>query len=312
MKITLSEPFEKPSLVAMGNFDGFHLGHRKIAERLKQVASQQNLQPILLGFDPHPGLYFRPEKGLHYLTSIEERETLIHELGLEYIVLPFNETLAQMEAGTFVREILWQQLKAEGILLGHDHRFGKGAKGDGKLLEELFSNEKKTVLFVDAYTDSGHPVSSSRIRDLLKNGSLEEANRLLAKPFALEGRVVQGEQRGRLLGFPTANLELHEKLKLIPKWGVYGCRVYLDLEGSNEKKYWSAIANIGMRPTFSGEKISIEAHLLDFSGQLYSKNLRLELLFRLRDEKWFASQSELIAQINLDIAACREQLKVRT
>ncbi|MBI2015376.1 MAG: bifunctional riboflavin kinase/FAD synthetase [Candidatus Rokubacteria bacterium] len=291
-------PDARPGAVALGAFDGIHLGHRAILGRAVTLARERGLEALACTFDPHPLEVLQPDRAPRPITTLADRLDLIAETGIDTaVVVAFTRAIAALEPEAFVRDALAGTLRAREIVVGFNHRFGRGARGDARLLETLgpalgFRTHVVAPLEVD-----GVPVSSSEIRAALGRGDLERAARLLGRPYALGGEVVHGAGRGRTLGFPTANLRMDLRLPLAP--GVYACRARV---GPAE---YRAVVNAGVRPTFGETELAVEAHLLDFSGDLYGQRIQLTFLRRLREERRFPSVEALREQIAADVAAAR-------
>jgi riboflavin kinase / FMN adenylyltransferase len=293
---------EGPSVVALGNFDGVHLGHRRVLETLVDEGRASGLDPVLVTFEPHPRFYFKPREAPSLLTTPREKLALLSEWPVEVIPLAFDADLANLEAADFIDLFLKDRLQGRRFLLGHDHRFGKGARGDAALVQSRVADPARDVLILEPYRLDGETVSSSAIRAHLEAGRIEKANRLLGRPFSYAGTVVKGAGRGHGLGFPTANLDLGYPWKVMVALGVYGG--WAEAQG----RTYPAIANVGRNPTFGGEAPHIEVHLLDFSGNLYDGELRFRLEFAVRPERRFPSVEALRAQIAQDIAFARARL----
>jgi riboflavin kinase / FMN adenylyltransferase len=270
----------QPRAVAIGTFDGVHLGHRRVLE----AAVAAGLAPTVVTFDPHPRIAFGYEVEL--LTPLRRRLELIGEAGIEEtLVVEFDLDLARLEPEEFAERVL-RPIGTEVVVAGADFRFGRGRTGDLELLGRL-GFDARTVPLVEN-------VSSSRIRDLVRAGEVERAAKLLGRPVEVEGTVVTGDARGGTLGFPTANLRLEPDL-LVPAYGIYAGAA----DGHR------AAISIGTNPHYGGEERRVEAHLLDFEGDLYGRRLILELWRRLREEQSFASEEELVAQIGRDVEETR-------
>ncbi len=290
-----------PSAVALGVFDGVHLGHRAILGTAVTRARATGLAALACTFDRHPAEVLQPGRAPALITTLQERLALIGEAGVDAtVVLAFTPDLAAMEPEAFVKDVLLSRLQAREIVVGFNHRFGRAARGDARLLEGLAGRLGFKAHVIAPLTVDGVPVSSSEVRATLGRGDVATAARLLGRPWAITGRVTSGAGRGRSLGFPTANIEPDLPL-LVPR-GVYGGRV--EIEG----RRYPAVVNIGVRPTFGETVLAVEAHLLDFSGDLYTRTVRLEFVERLRDEMRFPSVEGLKAQIGRDIEAARERL----
>lgn len=286
--VRLPDVSRTPRRLAVGTFDGVHLGHREVIAGCDSV----------LTFDPHPASVVSPSHAPRLLTSLERKAELIASLGVgELIVVPFDEAFAACSAAEFVEDVLVGRLGAVHVSVGENFRFGHRAQGDPELLQAdpRFSTDVLPLLEID-----GEIVSSSHIRGLVAAGEVAAATRLLGAPFELRGEVVKGDERGRTLGFPTANLIPDERLAR-PGHGVYACHAR---SSAGEA---SAAVNIGVRPTFqTGRRELIEAYLLDFDGDLYGTELRLEFLHRLRGEKRFDSAEALVEQMRGDVERVRE------
>jgi riboflavin kinase/FMN adenylyltransferase len=291
-------PDADPSAVALGAFDGIHLGHRAILGTAVTQARLHGLQALACTFDPHPIEVLQPERAPVPITTLDERLELIAETGIDTtVVVAFTRAVAKVEPEDFVGRVVVATLKARDIVVGFNHRFGRGARGDAALLERLASELGFRAHVVPPMTVDGVPVSSSEIRAALQRGDLPKAARLLGRAYSIEGEVVRGAGRGRTLGFPTANVRTARPL-LLPV-GVYACQV--DVDGVR----YQAVINVGVRPTFGETELAVEAHLLDFSGDIYGRRIRLTFLRRIRDERKFPSIDALRDQIALDVLAAR-------
>ena len=284
--VSLSEVQPRPRHVAVGEFDGVHLGHREVISGSDTV----------LTFEPHPASVVRPGGGPKLLTTLELKAELVAELGVEeLVVVPFDESFAQQEAAEFIDRVLIEALAATRVSVGANFRFGHRARGTAALLESDGRFETRVVPLVEV---DGLPVSSTRIRNLLGDGDVDAAAQLLGAPFRMRGEVVPGDRRGRELGFPTANMVPDPKLAS-PGHGVYACRA-----GEHV-----AAVNVGVRPTFgAGLNSLVEAFLLDYDGDLYGQRLTVEFVARLRGEERFESAQELVAQMHRDVQRTRELL----
>ena len=293
-------PDARPGAVALGAFDGIHLGHRAILGRAVTLARERGLEALACTFDPHPLEVLQPDRAPLPITTLVDRLQLIAETGIDTaVVVAFTRALAALEPEAFVRDALAGTLRAREIVVGFNHRFGRGARGDARLLETLGPSLGFRTHVVAPLEVDGVPVSSSEIRAALGRGDLERATRLLGRPYALGGEVVRGAGRGRTLGFPTANVRMDLRLPLAP--GVYVCRARV---GPAE---YRAVVNAGVRPTFGETELAVEAHLLDFSGDLYGQRINLTFLRRLREERRFPSVEALREQIVADVAAARRK-----
>lgn len=291
-------PDAPPSAIALGVFDGVHLGHRAILGTAVSQARAAGLEALVCTFDRHPGEVLQPGRAPAMITTLDERLALIGETGVDgIVVLGFTRELAAIEPEAFVKDVLLGRLRAREVVVGFNHRFGRGARGDARLLQSLAERLGFLAHEVPPMLVDGVPVSSSEIRSALQRGDAGAAARFLGRPYAILGSVTAGAGRGRSLGFPTANVQPDRPI--LAARGVYRGR--LDVGGRQHP----CVVNVGVRPTFGETTLAVEAHLLDFSDDLYGLSVRLELLDRLRDEMRFGSVEELRVQIARDIAAAR-------
>jgi riboflavin kinase/FMN adenylyltransferase len=285
MQVTeLHDVAPRPRRIAVGEFDGVHLGHRAV------IAGNDTV----LTFEPHPLVVVRPQAAPKLLTTLDVKIDLISGLGVEeLIVIPFDQGFAGQGPQEFIDHVLVERLQATHISVGENFRFGHRAAGDTAMLEADGRFETRVVSLVEA---GGEIISSSRIRALVTGGEMEAAGRLLGSPFRMRREVVSGDRRGRELGFPTANL-VPDELLVTPGHGVYACRV-----GEH-----AAAVNVGVRPTFgTGRALLVEAYLLDFDNNLYGEEITVEFLARLRGERRFATAEALVEQMHLDVQRTRE------
>jgi riboflavin kinase/FMN adenylyltransferase len=293
---------EVGTTLTIGVFDGVHLGHRHLIEELKREAAERGLLSGVVTFRRHPQEVLAPEAKLTFLTTLEERIDLIRSLGIELIVpLSFTTELAQLSARSFV-SLLQQHLRMQGLVLGPDFALGRGREGDAVALNALGQELGFSVTSVPYLRVGGQVVSSTTIREALSRGDVEAVSRLLGRYFSLSGAVVSGVERGRSLGFPTANIAL-EPGRALPADGVYIARAYIDGE------IYMAVTNIGVRPTFGGGEWTVEVYILDFHGDLYGRKLTMELVQRVRGEMYFATPEELKMQIERDVQRARAVLR---
>ena len=291
-------PWEYCALT-LGDCDGIHLWHRKWIDSTLKSADKLKLPAIVVTYEPSPKKVLQKLKFDSTVYTKEEKITLLQKFPLRAAVfLPFDIQMARMKASDFLQKILLKKLKARHIIIGYDHKFGHNRHGDFKYLKMA---SKKKEFYVDQIKPVKlfrQPVSSSEIRRLLTDGKIKKANRLLAHPYILHGTVILGKQRGRLLGVPTANLHV-EPGKLVPGQGVYYCIAQFGVER------YQAVVNIGYNPTFENADMTIEAHLLDFSANIYGESLKLFFIERIRDEKKFENINSLKTQIDKDIKKAR-------
>jgi riboflavin kinase / FMN adenylyltransferase len=284
------------SVVTSGTFDGVHLGHQKILRRLQELATRKQGETVLLTYWPHPRLILQPDdKSLRLLTTLSEKVKLLEEMGVDHlIILPFTNELSQMSSEDFIRDILVDKIQTKTLVIGYDHKFGKNREGSFEYLQShshLFGFAIEEISRQDV-DDLG--VSSTKIRTALAQGDISTANKYLGRPYDLSGQVVKGQQIGRSLGFPTANIQIAEDYKLLPRDGAYA--VHAEVNSIQYK----AILNIGDRPTVDGQKKTIEAHLIDFERDLYGQELRIFFQEFLREEKKFESLDALKNQLVVD------------
>ena len=294
----------KNPVVTIGTFDGVHIGHQKIIQQLILEAKKIDGESVLITFHPHPRLVLFPDNhNLQLLQTQAEKLQTLAENGLEnVIILPFSKEFAQLSALDFVQTVLYKSLKAKKIIIGYDHQFGNDRKGNIDFLIAHANDFNYVVIEIPAEEINEVNVSSTKIRTALQDGSVEIANAFLNKPFELSGTVIKGEQLGRTIGFPTANLDLKDNTKLIPANGVYAVTVQLE----NDTKIIFGMMNIGYRPTVSTlQKQSIEIYLFDFEADLYNSHLKVRLHKRIRAEENFLNLANLKSQLNKDEAAIR-------
>lgn len=300
----LGRPLRAPA-VAIGNFDGVHLGHRALLEEARRIAHATGGEAVALTFDPHPARFFAPTLAPPMLTSLGRRIELLGQAGAEVVVVePFTGEFAGLAAEAFVEEVLAQDIGAKHVVVGADFSFGKGRRGNIGLLANLGGRLGIGVSVVPQISANGLVCSSTKIREFVLEGRVEGAALLLGRPFEIEGTVVRGVGRGRTLGIPTANLA-HDG-EILPKPGVYAGRAQR-IDG--DSTWHKAAISIGTNPTFTkpgDPELFIEAHLLDFADDLYGARLRLAFVEHLRETRRYSSVDELLAEIGRDIARTRE------
>ncbi|WP_049754117.1 bifunctional riboflavin kinase/FAD synthetase [Heliomicrobium modesticaldum] len=288
--------------VALGNFDGVHLGHQKLITEMVKKARASQGTAVVATFHPHPLRLIRPEAAPKLITPMDVKAGLLGRLGVDIVlILPFNPDLAKLSPEEFVQQVLHQDLRAELVLVGFNYSFGRGGKGTPELLWELGHRLGVRVRVIDAVTIAGEPVSSTAVRAALEKGDIERAADLLGYMPILRGPVVPGDQRGRNIGFRTANIELPPE-QYLPARGVYAAWV----RSVSLSEGILAVVNIGVKPTFgTGLAETVEAHLIDFEGDLYGQTLTLHLLRRMRPEMRFQSPEQLVEQIHRDLQDTR-------
>ena len=290
------------AIVALGNFDGFHLGHQAVAGRAIQRAFHERRPVIVATFDPHPVAFFKPEVPPFRLTTLDQREGLFAHAGADaMLVFEFNRELASMDAEQFVAEVLSRQIGAAGVVTGDDFSFGKGRAGDPALLKAVGQQHGVAAETVPQVLLDGERISSGRIREALVDGDTGIATHMLSRDYAIEGIVQRGDRRGRELGYPTANVELGDYQR--PKYGIYAVRVIID-DGSE----YPGVASLGVRPTFDPPTELLEAHLFGFDGDLYGRRIEVALHAFIREERKFESLDDLVAHMREDEATARRLL----
>jgi len=295
----LKGPLKNPVLT-IGNFDGIHKGHLVLFDKVKERAKVLGGQSAVMTFEPHPMKIMMPGNGPLLITPIRQKLRLIEDTGVDVIFcIPFTKEFAAISARDFVKDILVDKIGVKEIVVGYDYTFGHGRTGNIELLKEMGSHFGFTVYVMDPVRINDTLISSTSIRELIRDGNLKEAKKLLGRDYQVSGTVVKGKNRGdRLLGFSTANLKLIDELT--PAVGVYAVRVHID----GQTCY--GLTNIGYNPTFGEGVFSVETHVLDFSMDLLGKTIKVDFLEWLRDEKTFKSPKELADQICKDIVQARE------
>lgn len=295
----LRQPFKRP-VVAMGVFDGLHHGHRKLIVKAVRRARLIDGEVVVMTFDPHPRRVICPQENLPLISSLAYRLKLFEEMGVgACILVRFTKSFSSMEPSAFVEQYLKRRIGAAEIVVGDDFFFGKDRRGNIKTLQELGNKYQFKVHVIATHQKGMKQISSSRIRNFIRQGDIGHAQDLLDRPVAVYGRVVRGDHRGRLLGYPTANLDPHAT-GMAPI-GVYCVRVTF------KEHVYFGMANIGHRPSFKAKApVNIEVHIFDFKGDLYGKNILVEFLNHIRDERPFSDKESLIRQLHLDAALVKE------
>jgi riboflavin kinase / FMN adenylyltransferase len=287
------------AVVALGNFDGFHLGHQAVAGEAIRQAKAAGRPAIIATFDPHPVRFFAPHVPFFRLTTLEQRQRLFEEAGADaMLVFGFDAELAGTSAEDFVVKLLVERLGLSGVVTGEDFTFGKGRGGNVDVLRELGAARGLSATAMGPVVDEGGVISSSRIRDALKAGDCTIATRLLTRPFAVEGTVQHGDKNGRLLGFPTANIDMGHYLR--PRYGIYAVKGRLP-----DGRVLDGAANLGIRPSFDPPKELLEPYFFDFAEDLYGQQIEVELHAFIRPEAKFDSMDELMVQMAKDCDAAR-------
>ncbi|HET8753022.1 MAG TPA: bifunctional riboflavin kinase/FAD synthetase [Salinimicrobium sp.] len=294
----------RPTAVTIGTFDGVHFGHKKIIEKLVNSARSADLESVILTFFPHPRMVLQKDSDIKLINTIEERKDILEKTGIDHLIVhPFTKQFSRLSAEEFVREILVHKLNAKKIIIGYDHRFGRNRTADINTLREFGKEYDFEVEEISEQDIEEVAVSSTKIRTALLQGNVEKANRFLTYPFMLSGTVVKGKGLGKGFNYATANLEIKENYKLIPKNGVYVVR-------SNIKgEEYFGMMSIGTNPTVGGTERSIETHFFGWDEDLYGENLVIELLIRIRDEKKFDSVESLKTAMRQDEAFSMQFIK---
>lgn len=296
-------PGDRGTVATVGTFDGVHLGHWAVLQEIRARAEVTGRRSVLVTFDPHPLRIVRPEHAPPLLTTPTEKKEILAESGLDWAVfIGFTEALSRYEPRRFVEEILVGRLGVEELVIGYDHGFGKDRSGDAETLRTIGAEMGFAVDVVPPVDQAGDAVSSTRIRQAVGAGRMEEAHACLGRPYALRGIVVRGDRRGRELGFPTANLRVGQADKLIPPPGIYAVR------GVLRSGTFDGALHLGPRPTFQGSPPTIELHLLDFDRDVYGEEVRVDFVRYLREVRPFSSVAALVEQMREDVSEARRVL----
>jgi len=295
---------EHPTVITIGTFDGVHAGHQKIIEKLVNTAKLSNMESAILTFFPHPRMVLQKESDIKLINTIEERKKILSNSGIDHLIIhPFTHQFSRLTAREFVRDILVNKLNAKKIIIGYDHRFGRNRTADINTLKEFGKEYEFEVEEIGQQDIEDVAVSSTKIRKSLEEGKVEKANRFLKQPFMLTGIVIRGKGLGKDFGYPTANLKIEEKYKLIPKNGVYIVRAIID-----EIPYFGMM-NIGTNPTVGGKEQTIETYFFLLDQDLYGQKLEIEMLARIRDEQNFDSIDDLKRAMKQDEAFSSQYIK---
>ncbi len=302
----LRRPLRNP-VVTLGNFDGVHLGHQKIFQRVKEEALKRHGEGVVITFEPHPLKVLAPEKFLPLLAPFRKKMMLIEKSGIETVLcIEFSPAFSEMTPLEFIQNILVKKIKVKRVVIGYNYHFGKGQRGDAQTLKDAGKVYNFDVEVVEALKIGPTIVSSSKIRELIQHGEIEEASTLLGRDYPIIGKVVEGAKRGQTLGFPTANMEISDEL--YPKAGVYA----VEVEWHQQR--FNGLANVGFNPTFHPEKIgggkpiSFEVYILDFNLEIYGEEIQVSFKRRIRDEIRFDSPTHLVHQIQKDIQWAKENV----
>jgi len=289
-------PAIKNAIVSQGTFDGVHMAHKKIIERLKQIASIKNGETVIITFEPHPRIVLLPlDHGLQLLSTLNEKINLLEKAGVDHlIILPFTKEFSRLSSEQFIRNILVNKIKTNTLVIGYDHRFGKNREGSFEHLKNSASLYGFEVEEIPEQDIDEIAVSSTKIRQALLNNDIQTAQKYLGNSYSLEGEVIKGKQLGRTIGYPTANIEVENSYKLIPQDGVYAVWVWYN------KVRFGGMLNIGNNPTIKDKGRSIEVNIFDFEKEIYTENLKIEFVSKLRNEEKFNGLEALKNQLDLD------------
>lgn len=285
----------EPTVVTIGTFDGVHVGHRKIINRLVATAKQEGLKSVVLTFFPHPRMVLQKESNIKLINTINERYDILNSLGLDYLLIKtFTKEFSRLSAEDFVKQILVDKLKAKKVIIGYDHRFGRNRNADINNLKVFGETYGFDVEEISAQDIDDVSVSSTKVRTALLSGEITTVNSYLGYNFMLTGTVVKGKGLGKKISFPTANISISEDYKIIPKQGSYIVKSLIN------NSFVYGMMNIGTNPTVNGQGQSIEVHFFNFNKDIYNKTLNIQLLKRLRDEQKFESVDALVKQLEID------------
>lgn len=297
------QPQQSHCVMTIGNFDGVHCGHQLLLSELKTKSQAYNLASVVVIFEPQPQEFIRPDQSPARLTCLRDKVYLLEQAGVDFLlVIPFNRKIASMEASQVIKEFFVDRLSVKHMIIGDDFRFGHDARGNGAMLRKAGEKHAFTVSQMDTHYLNQQRVSSTLIREALAKGDFNRAEQMLGRPYFMFGRVIRGQQLGRQLAFPTANIALNRSKS--PLHGVYIVNVQID-----GGKVHNGIANIGFRPTVDGKQLLLETHLLDFSDDLYGKRLKVMFLDKVRDEQSFDGIEELKQQIEKDVTYATQWLR---
>lgn len=285
----------EPTVVTIGTFDGVHIGHQKIIKRLIDTGKQDELKSVILTFFPHPRMVLQKDSNIKLINTIDERHKILDALGLDYLLIKeFTKDFSRLSAEDFVKDILVDTLHVKKVIIGYDHRFGRNRNADINDLKRFGEQYHFEVEEISAQDIDAVAVSSTKVRKALMDGDIKRANRFLGYSFMINGTVIKGKGLGRQLGFSTANIQVKEAYKLIPKYGAY-----IISSNFNGRPVYGMM-NIGVNPTVNGEKESIEAHFFNFDKDIYDQKIQIHVLHRIRDEQKFESVDALKEQLKND------------
>jgi len=290
---------EKESILTIGTFDGVHIGHNKILTKLVEESKKNNLSSLIMTFFPHPRMVLQKSQEIKMIDTIDEKIHLFEKTGVDNLIIqPFDENFSKIRAKEFVEEILVKKLKIKYIIIGYDHRFGKDREASVDDLKKFGLNYMFTVEEIAAQEIHSIAISSTKIRNAILKGEIKKCNEYLGRNFMLTGEVVHGDGLGKKINFPTANIEIPETYKIIPKNGVYLVKAIINSE------IYFGMMNIGVRPTIGGKNKSLEIHFFNFKDNIYNKTISVEIICKIRDEEEFSSIDELKIQLKKDEQFC--------
>ena len=290
---------EKESILTIGTFDGVHIGHNKILTKLVEESKKNNLSSLIMTFFPHPRMVLQKSQEIKMIDTIDEKIHLFEKTGVDNLIIqPFDENFSKIRAKEFVEEILVKKLKIKHIIIGYDHRFGKDREASVEDLKKFGLNYMFTVEEIAAQEIHSIAISSTKIRNAILKGEIKKCNEYLGRNFMLTGEVVHGDGLGKKINFPTANIEIIDTYKIIPKNGVYLVKTIINSE------IYFGMMNIGVRPTIGGKNKSLEIHFFNFKDNIYNKTISVEIICKIRDEEKFSSIDELKIQLKKDEQFC--------
>ena len=290
---------EKESILTIGTFDGVHIGHNKILTKLVEESKKNNLSSLIMTFFPHPRMVLQKSQEIKMIDTIDEKIHLFEKTGVDNLIIqPFDENFSKIRAKKFVEEILVKKLKIKHIIIGYDHRFGKDREASVEDLKKFGLNYMFTVEEIAAQEIHSIAISSTKIRNAILKGEIKKCNEYLGRNFMLTGEVVHGDGLGKKINFPTANIEIIDTYKIIPKNGVYLVKTIINSE------IYFGMMNIGVRPTIGGKNKSLEIHFFNFKDNIYNKTISVEIICKIRDEEEFSSIDELKIQLKKDEQFC--------
>ena len=290
---------EKESILTIGTFDGVHIGHNKILTKLVEESKKNNLSSLIMTFFPHPRMVLQKSQEIKMINTMDEKIHLFEKTGVDNLIIqPFDENFSKIRAKEFVEEILVKKLKIKHIIIGYDHRFGKDREASVEDLKKFGLNYMFTVEEIAAQEIHSIAISSTKIRNAILKGEIKKCNEYLGRNFMLTGEVVHGDGLGKKINFPTANIEIPETYKIIPKNGVYLVKTIINSE------IYFGMMNIGVRPTIGGKNKSLEIHFFNFKDNIYNKTISVEIICKIRDEEEFSSIDELKIQLKKDEQFC--------